>query len=372
MLMIVGFHFVWVHQGSQWNITTYPFSFKKIIFEFLYGGGGWAGNFIFFVISVWFLADQKNTLRSSFRRIWIMEREILFWSVVLAITCVLLRRSGYYVGTRSSAEMLVRSTFPLITNFWWYPTSYAIFLLLIPFLNSGMKSLGARNHRSLAIICLVIWGILGLVPNMTFGLTTGVFVFIYWYILIAYYRWYMQSLNKKQSLTLLLSGIAIELVYLIGTNTFFAITHKMPLAQLFIINQWTLPTMMIGFALFTLVNRVTFHSKTINIIAASSFGIYLIHFDRYVFSFWEHYIPRNAIFESPYAILLGAAWILGLFAICLVLDLIRQLLFRVTIDRNRGGCFDRLYDWISRRKHKYHAFSSPRPGAIGDDSDLVD
>lgn len=35
--------------------------------------------------------------------------------------------------------------------------------------------------------------------------------------------------------------------------------------------------------------------------------------------------------------------VLLVFAVCIVLDLLRQLLFRVTVDRHRGRWFDRLW-----------------------------
>lgn len=90
MLMIVGFHYV-LNGGGAW-ISEQPVSVSKFIYQMIYMSGGWIGNFIFFVISIWYLLDRDLSLRSSLRRIWILERELLFWSLSLLLVTIWLRR----------------------------------------------------------------------------------------------------------------------------------------------------------------------------------------------------------------------------------------------------------------------------------------
>lgn len=373
MLMIVGFHFVWYSKPDRGWLTTQSITFKKIVYELIYGGGGWIGNFIFFTISVWFLCDRNVTLRSSLRRIWIMERELIFWSVSLCVICMLLRHNSYHVGESGNATMLVKSLLPLSMDLWWYPTSYAIFLALLPFLNIGTRSLGRRMHGVLAVVCLIMWGVLALIPKVKYNLSEGsVFVFIYWYILLTYYRWYMNELNKKQTWGLLAAGVIIEVLFLFMANALYEVIHKAPEMQFFLLAHWRLPTMMIGFAVFLLVSRTEFHSRAVNVVAASSFGIFLIHYNPYVFSFWTHYVPAERVFASKHALGLGALVIIGVFMICLLLDMVRQGLFRLTVDRRRGAWFDKLYAWSIRKLGGRLSGRLTHAGAIDDDSDLVD
>lgn len=44
-------------------------------------GGGKVGVVIFFSISAWFSLDREQTIKSNLKRVWIMERELLFWSL---------------------------------------------------------------------------------------------------------------------------------------------------------------------------------------------------------------------------------------------------------------------------------------------------
>ena len=111
-----------------------------------------------------------------------MERELLFWSVTLL--------AFYLVFDRADLGMknLVKSFAPLTMNVWWYATAYAIFLALLPFLSKGLKALGREYHLALAATVLIIWGLTSFIPK-TLGdsALTGVFGFIYLFILISAY-----------------------------------------------------------------------------------------------------------------------------------------------------------------------------------------
>ena len=73
---------------------------------------------------------------------------------------------------------------------------------------------------------------------------------------------------------------------------------------IYITSDWKLPVIMVGFGMFLLFGRVTFHNRTINQIAQSAF------------------------------------------------DFIRQALFAVTIDRCRGHWFDLLWNKTANRISK--------------------
>lgn len=366
--MIVDFHYVDLDASLQ----SQPFSFKKILFELTYSYG-WIGNFIFFAISVWFLIDRSNTLRSSLRRVWILERELLFWSVILFVVTVIMKSKGVYIGDLSTTVLAIQSALPLSTTLWWYPTSYALFLVFLPFLNIGMKHLTQKQHKELALVCLVIWGILGLIPKMNFDLTNkSVFVFIYWYILLSYYRWYMKELTSKQCWCLVGIGVSVCVIWLLATNALFSFTGRMLTAQSYIFQHWRLPVLMIGLGVFLLVIKTEFHSWIINTLASSAFGVFLIHSYPSVWLFWTHRFPLAEIYQKQYAWLIAIGVAFGVFVVCLILDLIRQGLFRLTVDRHRGAWFDRLYNWVSLKSRNTSNPQLPKPGAVGDDSDLVD
>lgn len=351
MLMIVSYHFIYINPDHELLLTQGPCI--RFVYEVLLIGGGWVGNFIFFTISTWFLLDRETTLLKSFRRIWILERELLFWSVTLLVIYLILHAHSPYVepiSMGSTRKLILTSIFPLISNLWWYPTSYALYLLFLPFLIKGTKALGATSHRNLAILCLMLWGIGGLLPNISFNLTeASVFVFIYWFILISYYRWYMRPFSEKACIGLIAGGIAINIFYWSTFIAFSSITGKGSGFIEFIFDHWKLPSMMIGFGLFLLFERRRFFNPIINWIAGSTFGIFLIHYHPISRKIWGSYLPLRECLTSPNPVLQAMACIAAIFLCCLLLDMVRQAFFALTIDKHKGAVFDKLCVYVGKR-----------------------
>ncbi|WP_254150059.1 hypothetical protein [Bifidobacterium bifidum] len=115
-----------------------------------------------------------------------------------------------------------------------------------------------------------------------------------------------------------------------------------------------LPVTMIGFGVFLLFDRVTFHSRVINRIAQSAFAVYLI--TDYAASeklLWTRLFNLQDLYQQSFAILQILGILLAIYAVCTLLDFIRQALFAATIDRCRGRWFDLLWDKVSNRIHDY-------------------
>ncbi|WP_080988063.1 acyltransferase family protein [Bifidobacterium animalis] len=353
MFMIVVCHCAYSTDNGMW-VTLEPLSFNKFIFQVVFLSGGWIGNVIFFTISVWFLLDKHITIKNSFKRIWLLERELLFWSLILFTLTLFLKKMNIYDGEIIS--LAPKSVLPLSFDLWWYPTSYALFLLLLPYLSRGLQSLGKRMHQALAMSLLFIWGIAALIPKIEFNLNKpSVFTFLYLFILIAYYKWYMKDFSNRTCAWMIVSGVAVNVVYwLIASTASQRITqnkssiHALHQLQNYLQTRCSLTEIAIGFSIFLLFSRKIYYSKLINVLAASAFGAYLIHCYPSINRVWLTILPASRIYQSPYAILIGLLWALTIFIICLTADLLRQGLFAITINRHRGKWFEHLYYFIYR------------------------
>lgn len=105
-------------------------------------------------------------------------------------------------------------------------------------------------------------------------------------------------------------------------------------------------------AFYLAFDRVTFHSRAINRIAQSAFAVYLI--TDYTASeklLWGRLFNLENLYQQPWAILLILGILLAIYAICTLLDFIRQALFAVTIDKRRGRWFELLWDKACERKN---------------------
>lgn len=335
--MILMHHFI-VHNG--YDVLKLPLGPERIFFQLVMQGGGKVGVVIFFSISAWFFLDKEQTIKSNLKRVWIMERELLFWSLALMMFYLVFDRADL------GMKLMVKSFAPLTMDVWWYATAYAIFLALLPFLSKGLKALGREYHLALAATVLIIFGLTSFIPKtLGHSALTGVFGFIYLFILISAYKWYMKPFTTKQTWLMISIGLGFFLLYTCVSIALSLLGHNI---GIFIAGDWKLPVVMVGFGMFLLFDRATFHSRVINRIAQSAFAVYLI--TDYAASeklLWTRLFNLQNLYQQPLAILRILGILLTIYAVCTLLDFIRQALFAVTIDRRRGHWFDLLWDKVS-------------------------
>lgn len=233
--MILAHHFI-VHNG--YDVLKLPLGPERIFLQLVVQGGGKVGVVIFFSISAWFFRDKEQTIKSNLKRVWITERELLFWSLILVTPYLVFDRAGL------SMKLMVKSVMPLSMDLWWYATAYAIFLALLPFLAKGLKALGREYHLSLAATVLVIWGLTSFIPKILrtapcIGSSlTGVFGFVYLFILISAYKWYMHPFPAKQIWLMIGIRLGFFQLYTCTSIVLSLLGHNM---GIFIAGDWKLP-----------------------------------------------------------------------------------------------------------------------------------
>ena len=235
-----------------------------------------------------------------------------------------------------------------------YPTAYAVFLLFFPFLTQGLRSLGKTAHGALCTIMVVLYTVLDMVmPLSAVGLPGGnVRSFIYIYTLIAYYRWYMKPLTTATAWWTLAGGYALIVVGALGGGLLYQHTGKLQTLQVYLGKvEFRLPVLMVGLTMFVLFERHEFHNHAVNAVAASTFGVYLISEYPTVRQWiWNNpWLDFGGLYRSPAAFVLIVLSVCAVFAGCVVLDAVRRLLFRITIDRRRGRWFDLLWEHLRRK-----------------------
>jgi ABC-type protease/lipase transport system fused ATPase/permease subunit len=57
----------------------------------------------------------------------------------------------------------------------------------------------------------------------------------------------------------------------------------------------------------------------------------------------------SASFNSAAFIFKAIMFVLAVYIVCTMFDFIRQEIFRLTVDRNRGLWFERLWEWASNK-----------------------
>ncbi|RYQ16777.1 acyltransferase family protein [Bifidobacterium pseudolongum] len=340
MLMIIGHHYV-VHCGG-FNNPYPPFGPKLLAYLLIFSLGK-IGVFLFFGISAWFLCMETDySVKKSLKRVWMLEREVLFYSIILTVTMKL------WKPDLIAPDRYLNAMFPIGTSLWWYVTGYALFLLIYPFFTLGLRTMGRNMHAALCLIFFILWGVIaGLSRNVIYGTEAeGILDFVFLYTLITFYRWYLNDCTFKRAWLSIITGFAI----LAGSITAMQIAgtmrhndelrlHSLYLAS----SSIKLPVMMAGFGILILVTKLDFHSNIINQIAKTTFGIYLIT-DFYAVRnvIWNNRFSLLNTYDKTFAIARSIAYILAVFIVAMLVDLARQGLFAITVDRHRGAWFNKI------------------------------
>lgn len=91
MFLILAHHYVYLNASSILNVPMGP---TRFIMHFFLVGAGKVGVVIFFAITAWFLLDGSHSLRKNCRSAWILDRQVLFYSVVITAVSGLLGSGG--------------------------------------------------------------------------------------------------------------------------------------------------------------------------------------------------------------------------------------------------------------------------------------
>ncbi len=323
MLMIIAHH-VSFHGGFIFNSSV--FSVNHLWIDIFYIGGKVGVN-IFFLISGYFLIESKGITINKIIKFW---SQLLFYSVTMFVILYLL---GRFPNMNISGFIyeLFKSFFPVITEAWWFASVYFLLYIFSPFINRFLKSLDKKDYRLMLIIMTFFWSI---VPTFTVDQFTVQCTALVWavyvYSIAGYYRIHGLSgkfADKKAGywiglaiVTILITAFTAFVIMLLGTKISFFENRSRHF-----LHEYSLLLLAIAVFLFLGFQKLKIQSKFINIVAGSTFGIYLIHDNIYfrivlwktVFHFPDF---QDSILLIPYSVFI----VLITFVVCCVIDLLRR------------------------------------------------
>lgn len=336
MFMIMLHHLV-VHNVVDYKAMD-PGIFRFLL-QFFFVSGGKVGVVIFFAISAWFLADAATGVKASFRRVWMLEKEALFYGVVLGFGCYL-TIDGVGFGA------LLHGVFPLMSSIWWYTTAYAGFLIVFPFLADGLRALGRKRHLSLCAVLFFVIGVVGLLPVSP--VVTGAMGMMYLFVLISAYKWYVAPEHAFDPLKLIAVGAMLLLPYVLASLAVKALLDVSTGA--YITSETKTPILLIGFGIFLLFERMHFYSPVVNKVAACSLPVYLItEFPAIASRMWQGPFSLDVMAASPAGFAYAIALCIAVYIACTALDGMRRWLFSKGIDAAWSGFFERSWGLLATR-----------------------
>lgn len=311
MLLIVMHHYV-VNSGLAELAFTTPLA-SKSVFLFLFGAWGKTGINCFVLITGYFMCESHITLRKFLK----LLLEIIFYNIVIYTIFVI---SGY---VPLSMMGIAHALWPIWTIGSGFVSCYLVFYLAIPFLNILVHNLSKRQHLLLIALSLGIYTVLDTLPVIQVRMN-----YVSWFCVLffiaSYIRLYSRPVFERKSLwgwvtlcvfVLACASILIRLYisfwpyYMLSdSNRFFAV------ALAFCSFLW-------------FKNMKIKHGNLINTIAASAFGVLLIHANSDMMRQWLWKDTLNNVGHYtdtlPSLMLHAFGCCIAIFLICILIDSIR-------------------------------------------------
>ena len=315
-----------------------------------------------FILVTGYYQCKKNFRQSA---IWKIINASLFYKITILI---ILTSIGVLTLDHIS---ILKELSPIQLAGYWFIKNYCLLYCLSPFLNKLIDSMNKKEFRYLLIVGLII---ISIIPNFTNSQTFEnngftLYNFIYVYFIGAYLRnypldksYFFKKFSTNALRTILLGiffacafGQFILLFFaknLIGLNPLFTeigTTIKNSIEIEGTGFGYSNPVIIIqSIAYFAFFTTLNFKSKFINKIATLVFGVYLIHENMYLR--WHEYkwlgIDNGPIYSCSF--LIKALFIsILLYIICLIIEFIRQKIFKFIYDRKISKRIrDGYYNWL--------------------------
>lgn len=266
MLMIISHHFI---QSTDmiWQFPTDVFSPIRVWFQILLWGGRLGVN-LFVLISGYFLVKTKFSI-FRLTKLWV---QILTYSVVVYLIFAFMGEIDF------SIKGFIKCFVPVISGKWWFATTYFMLVLMSPFLNILLRHLDKKNFRLLIITLFICWVLVYTFTQYNFECSNFTW-FVFLYIIAGYIRLYKpckQKISKYVFLVILFACLIVSFIIvsdILGIR-FNAFRH---LADTRYEYRFILVFGM-SISLFLLSKNLNIRiNKIINIVASTTFGVYLLH-----------------------------------------------------------------------------------------------
>lgn len=256
----------------------------------------------------------------SFRKFLKLVLEVEFYKVAFYLIFLF---SGY---GQFSLKELVKTLVPVSGLGTGFTSSYLVFYLFIPFLNLLIKAMNKMQHLMLVGLCLLTGTML-----QTFLKVPAAFTYVGWfmvlYFIASYIRIYPENFFDSRNLwsivlviSLLLSwgsvvagawiyskwGKGVYYYFVADSNKLLAVTTAVS-------------------AFFFFKNLGLRYHSAINRIAASAFGVLMIHANSDTMRqwLWRDLLDNAGAYYSSYFVLHAFLSVIGIYIVCTLIDMLR-------------------------------------------------
>ena len=317
MLMIVAHHYV-VNSGLMNCIDAQASLHFQDYFLLLFGWGGKTGINCFVLITGYFMCTSNITKKKFIK----LLGEVYFYNIIL--WCIF-----FFTGYEAfSIKGFLEMVFPFFTVADNFTGCFLLFYLLIPFLNKLIHALTEKEHFLLMAWCI---GVYVFLPS--FAKANVVFNYVTWfsilYVMASYIRLYPKEWFSNVTVTGLIAGVSLLLSWasIIVLAMFSRIVGKgVGLCYFFVADSNKVFALMTGVSAFLFFKNLKIgYSNAINTIAASTFGVLLIHANSDTMRRWLWVDVCNNVgaYQGDNVIIHAIVSVVAIYVMCTVIDIVR-------------------------------------------------
>ena len=245
-------------------------------------------------------------------------------------------------------ETVIKSCFPVASEAYWYVSAYAGLFFIIPWLNKLMRS--CNTKEATCLIAILIFIFVGYVTFSNFWgdcfRLEGGYSFVWLSILYLVGAWLKKcDIPKKIRNSFFFLGSAICIAFSWFAHEFIPISFF----GVFV-NFTSFTIVFVAISLVCVFSKLHFNSKSSKVIAffaPAAFGVYLIHVQPLV---WRYFMSNAFVWIADFTAWLLPILVLGsafcLFVICLLIEKLRLILFKLLKINQFTGFIEKKLDYI--------------------------
>ncbi len=318
MMLIVAHHYV-VNSGLRaygGPIYTDSMSWRSM-FLLIFGAFGKAGINCFVLISGYFMCKSEITARKFCKLLF----EVLFYNIVIWLVFIL---TGYETFSTSG---LIKALLPIKTLSNGFTSCYLVFFLFIPFLNILIRNMSEKQHIMLLLLCSFMYIIIGTIPSL--GVTMN---YVSWFVVIYFIGSYIRLYDKEVFSNTRFWGWCTVMVFLVSIASVICMTYigvrleRKGTEYWFLADSNKFLAVVLALSAFMFFKNVKIkNSKFINTVAASSFGVLMIHAncDAMRKWLWQDVLDNVGMYDSDWLLFHAVGSVLAIYIICTVIDYFR-------------------------------------------------
>lgn len=316
MLLIVAHHYV-VNSGltaTDGPIFSNLLSWKSI-FLLLFGAWGKTGINCFVLITGYFMCKSNITLKKFLK----LLLEVEFYRIVIYLIFVL---TGYVPFSTLSFVKLFIPVTSITDNF---TGCYLAFFLCIPFINKLIYSLSEKQHIYLIILLCYIYVFMGTVP--TFDVKMN---YVSWFITLYFIASYISLYPKKIFESARIWGFATVILMFVSSASVIAciklgVKTDRFIPYYFLADSNKIMAVLTALSAFLFFKNIKLKSNFINTVAASCFGVLLIHANSDAMRkwLWKDVLNNVGAYNTGSLILHAIGSVIAIYVICTLIDYIR-------------------------------------------------